>query len=433
MGAMNVSSLQAQLTAPASQTQTPTPSSMSAMSSAGAQSRHEAGKAAATDKPAAGKSDAASGAGSARARARSRSRSAARASGQPQWLLVMSQAMAAGESKLGLPGAMHGDFATDHAQDGEADGEADEVGAVGANAARQGGAMGAIPADLSAMQDALALVPGGASAALPVLGKTAGAVLNASHEASEEANDGAPASDTAKRANGDTSLPQTRLPSLADLAPQAGDRSANDAAQPAAVARLAERAADSARQEAASGDAGGSRGAASAQPAAASTGNGLGSLASALQAAGTTEWAPVALKGDASKSWQGQLMDALGERVEVQMKHGIDNAVIRLDPPMLGSVQIDIRHENGALQVHLVATHDEVARQLESISNALQNELAQKQYTDVAVVVRNGGSMGQGEGRGQARDNDEQRAPGRALDDAYASNASGTEQNNAGA
>ncbi|KWB79414.1 flagellar hook-length control protein FliK [Burkholderia ubonensis] len=143
---------------------------------------------------------------------------------------------------------------------------------------------------------------------------------------------------------------------------------------------------------------------------------------STFQPAGASvrEWMPAVLTHDAPHEWQGQLMEALGERVAVQAKHGIDSAVIRLDPPMLGSIEIAIRHENGALQVHLVATHDEVARQLQAITSALQSELSQKQYSDVAVVVRHEQMLGQGS---QGRDGDTrhgsngERAPGRALDD----------------
>ncbi|MGV2290574.1 flagellar hook-length control protein FliK [Trinickia sp. YCB016] len=423
MSAMNVAGLQAQLAAPAPQAE----SSVSAAHSAGARSARDSSAAGKSDS--ASKSDSANGASGARARTRTRSRGAASESSQPQWLHVMSQAMAAGEPRGFIPGAAFGGLAADHAQSGDADGEAEEVGAVSGDAARRAGAF---PADLSAMQGALALVPGGAAAALPVLGKAANAALGALREGSEDTQDDARANETAQSGSaGGVPMSQSKLPNLANLVPQSGDRAANADAQPSSVARLTERVADGARQEAASAGAdSGARSTDSAQPVSAATGNGWGAL-SALQGGGTTEWAPVALKGDAQQGWQGQLMDALGERVEVQMKHGIDNATIRLDPPMLGSVQIDIRHENGVLQVHLVATHDEVARQLQTISSALQNELAQKQYTDVAVVVRNGGSMGQGEeGRGQPRENDEQRAPGRALDDAY---ASGTEHNNAGA
>lgn len=421
MSAMNVAGLQAQLAAPAPQAE----SSVNAAHSAGARSARDSSTAGKSK--AASKSDSANGSGS--TRARTRSRGAASESNQPQWLHVMTQAMAAGEPRGSMFGGALGGLAAEQAHSGDAEGEADEVGAVSGNAARQAGAF---PADLSAMQDALAVVPGGAAAALPVLGKAANAALGALREATEDTQDGARANETTQSvSDGGVPTSQSKLANLANLVPQTGEHAANADAQPSSVARLTERVADGARQEAASaGTDSGARSTDSTQPVSAAAGNGWGAL-SALQAGGTTEWAPVALKGDTQQGWQGQLMDALGERVDVQMKHGIDNATIRLDPPMLGSVQIDIRHENGVLQVHLVATHDEVARQLQTISSALQNELAQKQYTDVAVVVRNGGSMGQGEeGRGQPRENDEQRAPGRALDDAY---ASGTEHNNAGA
>ncbi|WP_206995172.1 flagellar hook-length control protein FliK [Trinickia mobilis] len=428
MSAMNVAGLQVQLAVPRSQTE----SSMSEPHSAGAHSEHDARKPAAAGESATGTSESASDSGSTRTRSRTRGGDAASDAGSAQWLQVMTQAMSAMQPPAGLAGAALGALGDGRAEGGDAEGEALEAGAASGAASRDAaGLAGAFPADLPAMQDLLARVPGGAP--LPALGKTASAALGALHEAPEERHDETRSNDTARGAGDGVSQPASRLPNLAGVAPTFGDRAANDRAanaeaQPAAVARLTERAAASTRQEAAEPRAdSGARGVEPGQPVAAAAGNGWSAL-TALHAGDAREWLPVALKGAAPQAWQGQLMDALGERVEVQMKHGIGNATIRLDPPMLGSVQIDIRHENGALQVHLVATHDEVARQLETISQALQNQLAQKQYTDVAVVVRNGGQTGQGEGRGQPREHDERRTPGRALDDAY---ASGTDHNNA--
>jgi flagellar hook-length control protein FliK len=404
-----------------------TPAMQTQNSTGGAHSRHDARKDPAADKPADGKTRAASG--KAHARGRSRERQALAASGSAQWLHVMSQAIADTHPRVGFPSAVAAAPADSPEEGGEAEGKPEQVqatnGVAGADAARQAAAF---PADLSAMRDALALIPAGA--VLQGLGKTASAALDAPHAEAQDETEAKPADGTARASGGDTLPNLSRQPNEANVASPSGERASNAGGQSAPIARVAERAASGAREGAyASGADSGTRSTPGSQPVATTASNAWNSL-NAVQTQGASEWMPVALKGGASQGWNGQLMDALGERIDVQMKHGIDNAVIRLDPPMLGSVQIDIRHENGALQVHLVATHEEVTRQLQTISNALQSELAQKQYTDVVVVVRNGGSMGQGEGRGQPRENESERAPGRALDDAQ---ASGTEHNNAGA
>ncbi|MBN3005470.1 flagellar hook-length control protein FliK [Chromobacterium alkanivorans] len=138
-------------------------------------------------------------------------------------------------------------------------------------------------------------------------------------------------------------------------------------------------------------------------------------------AAPLPEWAPIKLPAQQPASWGDKLSAALGERLQVQSSHGMDRALIRLDPPSLGSLEISIRHEAGALQVQLTASHGEVVRQLQAIGDALRQDLSNRQYTQVAVEVREG-APGQG-GHGQQRQERQgqqqpQRAPGRALAEA---------------
>ena len=135
------------------------------------------------------------------------------------------------------------------------------------------------------------------------------------------------------------------------------------------------------------------------------------------------EWAPLALPAGQPTRWGESLRAALGERLAVQSTHGMDRALIRLDPPSFGSLEIAIRHEAGALTVQLVASHGEVVRQLQAIGDALRQDLSARQYTQVAVEVREGApGGGQGQGQSQSRSGREgqqnERAPGRALADA---------------
>jgi flagellar hook-length control protein FliK len=132
----------------------------------------------------------------------------------------------------------------------------------------------------------------------------------------------------------------------------------------------------------------------------------------------------VALPGPPA-AWRQSLREALGERLQMQAGRGLEQAVIRLDPPQLGRVEIAIRHSAGSLEVTLSATHGEVLRQLHAVSDNLRSDLAQRQYAEVAVTVtpapRNAaanpfGADAQGRGRQGGRDQ-EQQAPGLALFD----------------
>lgn len=125
-------------------------------------------------------------------------------------------------------------------------------------------------------------------------------------------------------------------------------------------------------------------------------------------------------------AWRQTLQEALGERLQLQVGKNAEQAVIRLEPPMLGRVEIAIRHSAGSLEVHISATHGEVLRQLQSVSEGLRNDLAQRQFTDVAVSIAqaprgaNAAPMfAGGEGRGRQQDGRQQEQnPGEALAEA---------------
>lgn len=77
----------------------------------------------------------------------------------------------------------------------------------------------------------------------------------------------------------------------------------------------------------------------------------------------------------------------LGERLHVQIRENSERAVIRLDPPSMGSIEISIRHEAGSVQVQMRASHPEVARQLHALGDALRQDLSQRQFADVSVQI----------------------------------------------
>ncbi|RZA35308.1 MAG: flagellar hook-length control protein FliK, partial [Lysobacteraceae bacterium] len=153
-------------------------------------------------------------------------------------------------------------------------------------------------------------------------------------------------------------------------------------------------------------------------------------------AAPSTSSAPAARDGGTLSlsgpptAWRQSLQEALGDRLNLQLGKNAEQAVIRLDPPMLGRVEISIRHAAGSLEVNITATHSEVLRQLNTVSDNLRNDLAGRQYLDVSVNVSQApraqasaqagagfGADAQGRGRQQDQGQDE-RAPGAALAEA---------------
>jgi len=160
-------------------------------------------------------------------------------------------------------------------------------------------------------------------------------------------------------------------------------------------------------------------------------------LAAATTPASTTRATDsVALSGPPT-AWRQTLQEALGDRLQLQAGRGIEQATIRLEPPMLGRIDIAIRHSGGNLEVHIAASNSEVMRQLSGVSDALRNDLANRQFSSVSVSVgetprtqagaQAGNHPGQGNQNGQPgadaqgrgrQPGQEARTPGLALNDA---------------
>jgi len=162
-------------------------------------------------------------------------------------------------------------------------------------------------------------------------------------------------------------------------------------------------------------------------------GNGNGNTASAAAIAGAAASQPAsaAPASDSVKlagpptAWRQSLQEALGERMHLQVGKGIEQAVIRLEPPQLGRIDIAIRHSAGSLEVNISASNSEVLRQLQTVSDNLRSDLSQRQFTEVAVTVspapKNGAApfSDQQQGRGRQQDREqEENQPGRALAEA---------------
>ena len=140
----------------------------------------------------------------------------------------------------------------------------------------------------------------------------------------------------------------------------------------------------------------------------------------AASAAGTRTSAVDGPRDTSTSATHGKpsLIEALGDRIALQLKRGSESAVIRLDPPMQGHVEITIRHDaSGATQVHLSASNSDVARQLQTISDSLRQDLVHRQSGEVTVVVSHGARDQDGRQR-QPGQSPEQDNPGRALTEA---------------
>ncbi|KAF7599965.1 MAG: hypothetical protein CGU28_06605 [Candidatus Dactylopiibacterium carminicum] len=130
------------------------------------------------------------------------------------------------------------------------------------------------------------------------------------------------------------------------------------------------------------------------------------------------------LAGTESSQWREPLMQALGERLQLQSTHTLDQATIRLDPPSLGRIEIGIRHENGALTVQLSATHQEVLRQLQGIGEQLRQDLSVRHQGEVSVQVEESSASrslfgeASADGRQRQQQGAQREAPGQALAEA---------------
>lgn len=124
------------------------------------------------------------------------------------------------------------------------------------------------------------------------------------------------------------------------------------------------------------------------------------------------------LSGD-PEQWQQPLRAALGDRLQLQLARNDDRAMIRLEPPNMGSVEISVRHSGGALHVNIAASHSEVLRQLNTIGDAVRQDLSQRQLGEVAVTVSSSNARSLADGGQQQRQQQsgQQRQPGRALGD----------------
>lgn len=129
-----------------------------------------------------------------------------------------------------------------------------------------------------------------------------------------------------------------------------------------------------------------------------------------------TDTSPALKLPAARDAWNQPLVQALGDRLRLQLGQGVEQATIRLDPPELGSIEIVVRREAGVVHVQLSASHPDVQRQLQQLGEPLRQELAQRQGAEASVEVARHGA--DADGRGAREQAQREAEVGRALAEA---------------
>lgn len=121
------------------------------------------------------------------------------------------------------------------------------------------------------------------------------------------------------------------------------------------------------------------------------------------------------LQGPEAK-WGEQMLHALRDSVELQLKQNKQQAIIRLDPAELGSLEIRLNQEGGRLQVQITAAQGDVTRLLQQTSDRLRQDLVGQHFVQVDVQVGADSQSGQRQAR-QGASLFAEEAPRAALDE----------------
>jgi flagellar hook-length control protein FliK len=111
------------------------------------------------------------------------------------------------------------------------------------------------------------------------------------------------------------------------------------------------------------------------------------------------------------------LVQALAQRLQVQQLQGTQVAVVRLDPPQMGTIEVRISHDASGVHVQMQASHSEVGRQLAAVVDPLRQELlARTGDAHISVASsRSTSTGGQQDAQRQAAAWDEEPEIGQAL------------------
>lgn len=132
------------------------------------------------------------------------------------------------------------------------------------------------------------------------------------------------------------------------------------------------------------------------------------------------------VKLEGSDSQRGeQMLHALRNNVQLQLQNKQQIATIRLDPPELGSLEIQVSQESGRISVQINAAQADTLRLLQLTSDRLRHELLTQQFDQVNVQVAGEGHSGQ-QSRRNRGGSDEALVRGNPLDDREEDSRRGT-------
>mgnify|MGYP002733184022 CR=1 FL=1 len=90
-----------------------------------------------------------------------------------------------------------------------------------------------------------------------------------------------------------------------------------------------------------------------------------------------------------------QMLQALRNNVQFQLQNKQQIATIRLDPPELGSLEIQVNQDAGRISIQISAAQADTLRLLQLTSDRLRHELLTQQFVQVNVQVGGEGHSGQ--------------------------------------
>ncbi|MCE9686217.1 flagellar hook-length control protein FliK [Shewanella sp. AS16] len=132
-----------------------------------------------------------------------------------------------------------------------------------------------------------------------------------------------------------------------------------------------------------------------------------GQQLAALQT-GVSQWGPVSVSPNAAMTQQAQeMLTPLREQLRFQIDQQIKHAELRLDPPELGKVELNIRLDGDRLHVQMHAVNPAVRDALSTGLERLRAELAMDHGGQIQLDI--------GSGRGEARQQGRQQPGGSIM------------------